>query len=339
MKKEIYNILVIMALLLMVVGCSKDSSDDFGTNVATTQEETYAPLQMVGATRAVLGVTDWNDIHAFLTSGTTLVEGGFKYASDTEEWSTKLKLKSGTRTYRLYGFMPDNAELTSELTSWTDEGAVLRIENVNPLTLEDYCVITGVRQVESATDKTSATRGNFSFEYKSSRLNYINLLLEHMMSRIEFSMKVNSSYNALRRIKVKKMTLKLESLSSMRIDITLANSTGISDISYTATGATANSCIILNEEKTLTTTSTVISSAYIVPVTDLFNNLVLETEFDVYNKIGDKVAERTATNKLTTPLNELERGEQRTLLITVDPTYLYVLSEPDLDNPTITIEN
>jgi len=339
MKKGIYNILVIMALLLMVVGCSKDSSDDFGTNVATTQEETYAPLQMVGATRAISGVSTWNDIHTFLTSGTTLVEGGFKYASDTEEWSTKLKLKSGTRIYRLYGFMPDDAELTSELTSWTDEGAVLHIENVNPLTLDDYCVVTGVRQVSLPTDKTSAIRGNFSFEYKSNRLNYINLLLDHMMSQLEFNMKISSTYSALRTIKVKKMTLKLANLSSMSVDITLANSTGISNIIYTATGATANSCIILNEEKTLTTTPTVICNAYVVPVTDLFDNLVLETEFDVYDKNGNKIAERTATNKLTTPLDELARGEQRTLLITVDPSYLYVLSDPDLDNPTIKIEN
>lgn len=114
MKKEIYHILVIM-VLLMVVGCSKDASDDGGN---TGTQQSYAPLRLVGAKRVIKGVSDWNDIHVFLTSGTTLVEGGFKYDSDTEEWSTRLKLKSGTRTYRLYGFMPDNASLTSSLTSW-----------------------------------------------------------------------------------------------------------------------------------------------------------------------------------------------------------------------------
>lgn len=323
----------------MVVGCSKDSSDDFDTTVATAQEETYAPLQMVGATRAVSGVTTWDDIHAFLTSGTTLVEGGFKYASDTEEWSTRLKLKSGTCIYRLYGFMPDNAELTSSLTSWTDEGAVLRIENLNPLTLDDYCVVTGVRQVLLPTDQTSATRGTFSFEYRSNRLNYINLFLDHMMSQIEFSLKVSTAYNTLRTIKVKKMTLKLANLSSMSVDVTLANGTGISAISFSTTGAEENTCLVLNEEKTLTTTYTVLCNAYIVPVTVLFDNLELETEFDVYDKKGNKVAERTAINKLTDPLNELVRGEKRTLMITVDPSYLYVLANPDLDNPTIRIEN
>lgn len=339
MRKGIYNILVIMALL-SVVGCSKDSMDDFDTTSTTQEGETsYAPLRMVGIRRATLGETEWYDIHTFLTNGTTLTEGKFKYASDTEEWSTQLKLKSGQRTYRLYGFMPDDALLTSSLSSWTDEGVVLRIENINPLTFDDYCVVTGVRQVSLATDKTSATRGTFSFEYNSNRQNYINLFLDHMMSQIEFNMKISATYNTLRTIKIKKMTLKLANISSTAADITLANSVGISAISFTTTDTEESSCVVLNEEKTLTTTPTVLCNAFVVPMTELYNNLQLEAEFDVYDKKGNKIAERTATNKLTTPLNELQRGEKRTLLITVDPSYLYLLSERDLNNPTMKIEN
>ena len=340
MKKEIYHILVIMTLLL-VVGCSKDATDNAGNSGNTGTQDSYAPLRVVGATRATQGVTDWNDIHAFLTSSgePTAVVGGFKYDSDTEEWSTRLKLKSGSRTYRLYGFMPDQASLTSSLTSWNEEGAVLRIANLNPLTLEDYCVVTGVRQVLLPTDQTSATRGTFSFEYQSNRQNYINLYLDHMMSQLEFNMKISATYNTLRTIKVKKMTLKLASISKMTADITLTNGVGISALSYTTTGTAAHSCIIENEVKELTTTPTVICNAYVAPVTDLFDNLELETEFEVFDKKGNKIADRTATNKLATPLIDLERGEKRILLITVDPTYLYVLSDPDLDNPTITVEN
>ena len=333
MRKGIYNIFVITALLLLV-GCSKDSADD-----NNSAQESYAPLQMVGLSRAVEGDTEWDDIHVFLTNSTTLTEGKFKYDSSTEEWSTRLKLKSGSRTYRLYGFMPDDAELTSSLTSWSDNGAVLTLENLDPLTPKDYSIITGVRQVELATDKTSATRGNFSFVYKSNRNNYINLFLDHLLSQIEFNMKVGTTYSALRTIKVKKMTLKLANISRMAAEITLANGTGISNINFTTTGTAANSCVMLNEEKTLTTTGTVICCAFAAPVEGLLNNLVLETEFDVYDKEGKKIAERTATNKLTTPLADVERGEKRTLLITVDPSYLYVLSDADLDNPTIKIEN
>jgi len=335
MKKGISHILVIMALLF-AAGCSKDAAD----HTESAQEPQPASLKVVGLTRATSGNTDWDDIHIYLTSsGTQVAEGKFGYASDTKEWSTHLKLKSGAGTFRLYGFMPDDPSLTASLQNVTAVNAQIKLENVNPLTTIDYCVVTGVRQVETASDHTSATRGMFSFDYYSYRQNYINLFLDHLMSRLVFNMKISPTYNAVRTIKVKKMTLKLADISSMSVTVTFADGYGISAISYFPTGAAANSCIIENEEKTLTTSPAAICTGYMVPDNVFINKLELETEFEVYNKKGDKIAERTAVNKLTEPLAELQRGEERTLLLTIDPSYLYVLSDPDLDNPTIKIDN
>ena len=335
MKKGISHILVIMALLF-AAGCSKDAAD----NTESAQESQPASLKVVGLTRATSGNTDWDDIHIYLTSsGTQVAEGKFGYASDTKEWSTHLKLKSGSGTFRLYGFMPDDPSLTASLQNVTTVDAQIKLENVNPLTTIDYCVVTGVRQVETASDHTSATRGMFSFDYDSYRQNYINLFLDHLMSRLVFNMKISPTYDAVRTIKVKKMTLKLADISSMSVTVTFSDNHGISAISYLPTGAAANSCIIENEEKTLTTSPAAICTGYMVPDNVFINKLELETEFEVYNKKGDKIAERTAVNKLTEPLAELQRGEERTLLLTIDPSYLYVLSDPDLDNPTITIDN
>lgn len=335
MKKGISHILVIMALLF-AAGCSKDAAD----NAESAQEPQPASLKVVGLTRATSGNTDWDDIHIYLTSsGTQVAEGKFGYASDTKEWSTHLKLKSGAGTFRLYGFMPDDPSLTASLQNVTTVDAQIKLENVNPLTTIDYCVVTGVRQVETASDHTSATRGMFSFDYYSYRQNYINLFLDHLMSRLVFNMKISPTYDAVRTIKVKKMTLKLADISSMSVTVTFSDNHGISAISYLPTGAAANSCIIENEEKTLTTSPAAICTGYMVPDNVFINKLELETEFEVYNKKGNKIAERTAVNKLTEPLAELQRGEERTLLLTIDPSYLYVLSDPDLDNPTITIDN
>lgn len=335
MKKGISHILVIMALLF-AAGCSKDAAD----NAESAQEPQPASLKVVGLTRATSGNTDWDDIHIYLTSsGTQVAEGKFGYASDTKEWSTHLKLKSGAGTFRLYGFMPDDPSLTASLQNVTTVDAQIKLENVNPLTTIDYCVVTGVRQVETASDHTSATRGMFSFDYYSYRQNYINLFLDHLMSRLVFNMKISPTYDAVRTIKVKKMTLKLADISSMSVTVTFSDNHGISAISYIPTGAAANSCIIENEEKTLTTSPAAICTGYMVPDNVFINKLELETEFEVYNKKGNKIAERTAVNKLTEPLAELQRGEERTLLLTIDPSYLYVLSDPDLDNPTITIDN
>ena len=322
--------------LLFAAGCSKDAAD----NAESAQEPQPASLKVVGLTRATSGNTDWDDIHIYLTSsGTQVAEGKFGYASDTKEWSTHLKLKSGAGTFRLYGFMPDDPSLTASLQNVTTVDAQIKLENVNPLTTIDYCVVTGVRQVETASDHTSATRGMFSFDYYSYRQNYINLFLDHLMSRLVFNMKISPTYDAVRTIKVKKMTLKLADISSMSVTVTFSDNHGISAISYLPTGAAANSCIIENEEKTLTTSPAAICTGYMVPDNVFINKLELETEFEVYNKKGNKIAERTAVNKLTEPLAELQRGEERTLLLTIDPSYLYVLSDPDLDNPTITIDN
>ena len=333
MKKGISHILVIMALLF-AAGCSKDAAD----NAESAQEPQPASLKVVGLTRATSGNTDWDDIHIYLTSsGTQVAEGKFGYANDTKEWSTHLKLKSGAGTFRLYGFMPDDPSLTASLQNVNAAGAEIILENVNPLTTNDYCVITGVRQVENETDMTAATRGTFSFDYDSNHQNYINLFLDHLMSRLVFNMKISPTYDAVRTIKVKKMTLKLADISSMSVTVTFSDNHGISAISYIPTGAAANSCIIENEAKTLTTSPAAICTGYMVPDNVFINKLELETEFEVYNKKGNKIAERTAVNKLTEPLAELQRGEERTLLLTIDPSYLYVLSDPDLDNPTITI--
>ena len=335
MKKGISHILVIMALLF-AAGCSKDAAD----NAESAQEPQPASLKVVGLTRATSGNTDWDDIHIYLTSsGTQVAEGKFGYASDTKEWSTHLKLKSGSGTFRLYGFMPDDPSLTASLQNVTTVDAQIKLESVNPLTTIDYCVVTGVRQVETVSDHTSATRGMFSFDYYSYRQNYINLFLDHLMSRLVFNMKISPTYDAVRTIKVKKMTLKLADISSMSVTVTFSDNHGISAISYIPTGFAADSCIIENEEKTLTTSPAAICTGYMVPDNVFINKLELETEFEVYNKKGNKIAERTAVNKLTEPLAELQRGEERTLLLTIDPSYLYVLSDPDLDNPTITIDN
>jgi hypothetical protein len=62
--------------------------------------------------------------------------------------------------------------------------------------------------------------------------------------------------------------------------------------------------------------------------------------YDVYDKQGNKIRENCeATNSLASMLNGIQRGQKRPIELTVNPTYLYVLSEPDLDNPTITMDN
>lgn len=320
--KHIQYILMVTVIVLLAA-CAQDVADE-------QAQEPDAALRLAGVTRAVTGDTEYSDIRVFLTNGTTVTEGLFKYEGESSSWMTQLKLKSGARTYQLYGYMPDDAEFAGSITNWNENGAVLHIQQLPPLATQDYFIVTGVRQAVNENDETAAVRGAFSFEYDSQRENYINLFLDHLYSHIIFSMRVGDDYNAVRTIKIKRMKLEVADISHYDVDITLTEDVGISGVVHNNTAGTeTRELTIRDEELTLTTSYTTVCSGYVIPATTLFDKLSLLIEYDVYDKRGNKIAERTATNALAYPLHELQRGEERTLQINIDPSYLYDLSLND----------
>ena len=327
--KHIQYILM-MTVIVLLAACSQDVVDE-------QAQEPDAALRLAGVTRSITGDQEYSDIRVFLTNGTTATEGLFKYAGESS-WTTQLKLKSGARTYQLYGYMPDDAEFAGSITNWNENGAVLHIQQLPPLATQDYFIVTGVtgvRQAVNENDETAAVRGAFSFDYDSQRENYINLFLDHLYSHIIFSMRVGDDYNAVRTIKIKNMKLQVADISHYSVDVTLAKDVGISGVVHNnMAGTGTRELTIRDTEITLTTTSTTVCSSYVIPATTLFDKLSLVIEYDIYDKRGNKIAERTATNALATPLHELQRGEERTLQINIDPSYLYDLS---LNDPPIVV--
>ena len=322
--KQIQYILM-MAVIVLLAACSQDVAEE-------QTQEPNASLRLAAVSRAILGDPEYGDIRFFLTNGTTATEGLFKYAG-VSGWTTQLKLKSGAMTYNLYGYMPDNAEGVS-LSDWNDNGAVLHIEKIAPIAEQDYYIVTGVCKADDENDKTTAERGAFSFVYDSKNENYIKLFMDHLYSHVVFSMRVGEDYDALRTIKIKNMKLKVADISHYNVDVTLTKDIGISSVEHSSAGTGTSELTIRDEELTLTTTSTTVCSGYIIPATTLLDKLSLVIDYDIYDKRGNKIAERTATNALANPLEELLRGEERTLQINIDPSYLYDLS---LNDPPIVV--
>jgi len=70
----------------------------------------------------------------------------------------------------------------------------------------------------------------------------------------------------------------------------------------------------------------------------------LISTYDVYDKKGNLIRENcTATNtidiaNLFSGQTETLRGRRYTINLTINPTYLYMLSEPDLNDPTVVVE-
>ena len=328
--KHIKYILIMIALLLLAA-CSQDTAEE--QSVVLEQD---ASLRISRVSRALSSDPEYGNIRIFLTHGTTVTEGLIKYA-EGPAWTTQLKLKSGARTYHLYGYMPDNETFTRSISDFNENSAVLHIQQMPPIAVQDYCIVTGVRQVANASDETPAERGAFSFNYDSQRETYINLLVDHLYSHIVFYMKVGEDYNAVRTIKIKRMKLQVADISSYNVDITLTKDVGISSVVHSKTGTAKSELTMRDSELTLTTTTVPVCNGYIVPDSPLLEDLCLVIDYDIYDKKGNKIAERTATNNLEDPLEELERGEERALLVTIDPSYLYDLSQKD--PPFVVVKN
>ena len=112
--KHIQYILM-MTVIVLLAACSQDVVEE-------QTQEPDAALRLAGVTRALTDEAEYSDIRFFLTEGTTATEGLFKYAG-ASAWTTQLKLKSGARTYQLYGYMPDNADFVRSISDWNENGA------------------------------------------------------------------------------------------------------------------------------------------------------------------------------------------------------------------------
>lgn len=258
------------------------------------------------------------------------------YNPNTNKWNAYFEVTAG-KTYTVYGYMPKIGDMASSLAKSTADAATLTITGIKPVTTDDICIITGVKETDEGLKEgqfswNTPTTGNQTF--------YINILMDHLYAAAQFRLKIDAEYAALRTIKLKTMTLRTD-YGSVIATITLThNTTGVSPVSsvaYTASGS-SDAVVIFNSDagEALKTTESLDINACFAPT--LSNNLTLVTTYDVYDSKDNLIRQNcTATNKL--PNLDATRGQKVQVNMTVNPTYLYVLSEPDLDNPTITIGN
>lgn len=240
------------------------------------------------------------------------------------------------KTYTVYGYMPKTGDMSSTLTKSTADAATLTISNIKPVTSDDICIITGVKDTDEGLKE-----GQFSWSWPIGDENYlINILMDHLYAAAQFRLRINESYALLRTIKLKTMTLSTDK-GSVNATISLThNTTGaspISNVTYTASGSSDAVVIFNSDEGTaLDQTTPLTINACFAPT--LSENLTLVSTYDVYDSKNNLIRQNcTATNKL--PNLEAIRGQRVQVNMVVNPTYLYVLSDPDLDNPTIRIDN
>lgn len=196
--------------------------------------------------------------------------------------------------------------------------------------------------------------------------NHLFLLFDHIYSGLRFRFKVQDKYDDLRTIVLKKVELKSDDMYE-KYDCTItlkANKTGtspISSLTFAKTSVTPpetnnvmsyapifNGALYDSPEpgypggiKLQKDTYTGLMGCFLPHESNIFT---LKSTYDVYDKQGNLIRQDCmAENKLNLDrifenlLVILERGTYYIVNLTVAPTYLYVLSEPDLNNPTIVV--
>ena len=294
------------------------------------------------------------------------------YNSTTEKW--KLGLPYGieedsvkTGNYYVYGFVPKDAADNTELeklpasTNWAD-GAVLIIRGLKAVAT-DPCVIIGAKEGPDKDHCPSLQAGDFKFHLDTGKTkvddkevinpNYLYFLFDHLYAALNISMRVNGDYHALRHIKLKRLRLRTETstgVSPYKTDVTItlrANNTGTnpisdSDISYdNIIDSPTEGTIYNNNEGYPLTTDYSLFLGHFMP--QGVSKFILTSVYDVYDTKDNLIRKDcSATNamvlsELFSGLTESGRGWKYTVKLTIDPTYLYVLSEPDLDNPMVIV--
>lgn len=329
--------------LLLITGCSSDST---GTGEQRT-DNTASFLQVMpyvanyqeggSLMRAAVsaGYTEYTPAHdivigLYVLKNEEPVDNTVKLISySNHDWHSQTTVENGV-SYTIYGFMPKKEPISSSISKSGDV-VTLTLSNIGTVCADDICFITGVK------DETGdLLQGQFGYTGKTSG-NFIRLLLDHLFASVKFNFSVDADYSKLRTIKLKSLKLTTSS-APMTATITLTpNITGAypATVEYTTSVGTSTPATFFESEdgEQIPTTTTNFVCCFAPSAS---STLSLVTTYDVYDSKGNLIRKNCeAMNKL--PDLEAQRGYQVTLNLKVAPTYLYQLSEPDLDNPTITI--
>jgi hypothetical protein len=295
----------------------------------------------------------------------------------SSDWQSNITITDAgpDNHYLIYGFMPIDAEnvsisLLSSATNY-NAGASLSIRGLKVLTQTDPCVIVGVGSLETNTSNVTLKWGTFDFTFKTAETSdvtdYMSILLDHIYSRYHFQVKIDADYAQLRTIKITKMTLEAlndagtQTLGTVNATVNLqtnaTNSNPISSVSFSPnTGARS---VTLFDKATTTNTSYTNGIVLDKTKTDFQEAgfclapgdqrwFRLTTVYEVYNR-SDKENKLIRTNTVINTFNTANFKEKKitntnpglyhTIQIIVNPTYLYVLSDSDLDNPPFVVNN
>ena len=295
--------------------------------------------------------------------------GSFFFSSG--KWRTSVEdIKA--ETYYLYGYIPHLPAIRYSITDLDgtnanySTGAIMTLENVPTVMANDLCVAIGAKQGEDEETVEGLRRGDFAYAAKATsgggedaKGNYVFLLFDHLYASMRVKMKVYPDYAALRTIKLKSLKLstqagettsKAHNTITIKLEANDGSTDPIQEITYTPTGEEIG---VVDEDgiefwksetsvgETLTTDFKTFDGYF---MSSGITTLDLTSIYDVYDTKDNLIREDCKVTN-TVVISELwpgqtvtRRSNRYTVKMIIQPTFLYVLSDPDLDNPTVTVE-
>ena len=344
--------------LLLFVACADDDSEE-------PQGGTLRLLSVTRQGETTPEVVTEGAIRLFIATADNYTSGSFS-GSNSVWTNTGAAVKENTQYY-IYGYMPNNNTVVSDASiiekpaggDYSD-GAVMTLSGLPVLTSEDICVIVGVGDAAA-----TAAQGVYGYTSGIAGENPVNLLMGHLYTQLQLRFCVDKDYYALRRIHLKAVNVNSTYVASgekVTATVNLAAGSGLSAdrVSFSDPAATRPTTpeslpllklgdtdlgtdgyidlVVAPEQGAESPVYTVLSNIVNCPYSLFDGNgtyLSLECTYDVYDSADNlKIRENcTSVNKIK--VDSQAPGMRKVLTLTVEPTYLYVLADPDLDNPTI----
>lgn len=277
-----------------------------------------------------------------------------------DKWLTSVEDIQPNTDYQLYGYIPESPAIKYSITDLDrsnaaySAGAIMTLQNVPTVMPHDLCVVIGAKEGPDKEHDNGLRRGDFGF-YSSADVegNFVFLLFDHLYAALRVRMTVHEDYAKLRKIKLKSLqlsTLAGETKTRKKTNITVqlkandGSASPIEALTFTPTGEAIDGGLeFWSSEDGEDLKSDVYTECLGHFMPSGITTLILTSVYDVYDRKGNLIRKGCkATNtivlqELLTGQIRAERGKRYTINLIVKPTYLYMLSEPDLDNPTVKI--
>ena len=288
------------------------------------------------------------------------------------KWYAGLEDDIPAETYYLYGYIPYISSVNASVSklpgsSSYRDGAVLTLNGLPTVTASDVCVVVGAKNgkdfynASADYSVTGLAPGDFTYTANDGKGNYIYLLFDHIYSGLQLSFCVDATYAALRTIKLKKVELQAYDNSATpqvmkrKVKVTIPLSAGsgspIGDIGFsTDESSSLMNAVPIYGEKT-TDPAVPLPSEGDTPYKNFFcgfmphevYNFKLVSTYDVYDtqmnliRSDCKAENMLYFKEILTHFVETKRGRKYVITLTIKPTFLYMLSEPDLNSPMVVV--